>query len=243
MKPMLAADNIQVRYGGSIALNKVSVSVPPGRMIAVAGPNGAGKSTLVNALAGWSRGAPRVTGNIVLDGVSILGQQPHRIANLGLQHVPEGKNVFAELTVTETLDLVREPLDKAGRHLYSREQVLALFPRLHERRFHKGGQLSGGERQMLAVSRALLAGPKVLLLDEPSVGLAPRLIMELLSVIRGLVDEGLPVLLVEQNIRAALEVADELYLMERGRIIAHGEAAAMRQHEMIVSAYLGGTGH
>jgi len=96
---------------------------------------------------------------------------------------------------------------------------------------------------MLAVSRALLAGPKVLLLDEPSVGLAPRLIMELLSVIRGLVDEGLPVLLVEQNIRAALEVADELYLMERGRIIAHGEAAAMRQHEMIVSAYLGGTGH
>lgn len=243
MRPMLAAEDIHVRYGGSIALEKVSISVPPGRMIAVAGPNGAGKSTLVNALAGWSRGSPRVTGSVVLDGSSILGQQPHRIANLGLQHVPEGKNVFAELTVTETLELVREPLDKEGRHLYSREQVLALFPRLHERRSHKGGQLSGGERQMLAVSRALLAGPKVLLLDEPSVGLAPRLIMELLSVIRRLVDEGLPVLLVEQNIRAALEVADELYLMERGRIVAHGEAASMREHEMIVNAYLGGASH
>ncbi|UPJ48422.1 ABC transporter ATP-binding protein [Bradyrhizobium sp. 200] len=243
MKPMLAAEDIHVRYGGSIALEKVSISIPPGRMIAVAGPNGAGKSTLVNALAGWSRGSPRVTGSVVLDGFSILGQQPHRIANLGLQHVPEGKNVFAELTVTETLALVREPLDKEGRHLYSREQVLSLFPRLHERRSHKGGQLSGGERQMLAVSRALLAGPKVLLLDEPSVGLAPRLIMELLIVIRRLVDDGLPVLLVEQNIRAALEVADELYLLERGRIVAHGEAASMRQHEMIVNAYLGGASH
>lgn len=243
MKPMLAAEDIHVRYGGSVALDRVSIAVAPRRMIAVAGPNGAGKSTFVNALAGWSRGQPRVSGNIVLDGVNILGYQPHRIANLGLQHVPEGKNVFADLTVAENLSLVRVPQDREGRHLYTLEQVLALFPRLHERRSHKGGQLSGGERQMLAVSRALLAGPKVLLLDEPSVGLAPRLIMELLSVIRRLVDDGLPVLLVEQNIRAALEVADELYLMERGRIVAHGDAASMRQHEQIVNAYLGGTSH
>ena len=243
MRAMLAAEDIHVRYGGSVAVDKVSFEVGSGRMVAVAGPNGAGKSTLVNALAGWSRGTPRVSGSIFLDGENIRGLQPHRIAKLGLQHVPEGKNVFAELTVAENLALVRDPPDKNGRHLYSLDQVLALFPRLHERRSHKGGQLSGGERQMLAVSRALLSGPKLLLLDEPSVGLAPRLIMELLSVIRKLVDDGLPVLLVEQNIRAALEVADELYLMERGRIVAHGDAAAMRQHEQIVNAYLGGTSH
>ncbi len=240
---MLAAENVAVRYGGSVALDGVSIAVAPGRLIAVAGPNGAGKSTLVNALAGWSRGSPRVTGEVILDGVRIRGQQPHRIANLGLQHVPEGKNVFVELTVLENLSLVREPIDRAGRHLYSREEVFALFPRLQERQHHKGGQLSGGERQMLAVSRALLSGPKVLLLDEPSVGLAPRLVMELLNVIRGLVDGGLPVLLVEQNVRAALEVADELYVMERGRIVAHGDAATMRDHSQIVDAYLGGESH
>lgn len=243
MKPKLAAEDLHVHYGGSIALDKVSIDVAPGRMVAVAGPNGAGKSTLVNALAGWSRGKPRVTGKILLDGENIQGRQPNRIASLGLQHVPEGKNVFVELTVAENLALVRSPRDEEGRHLYNLDQVWTLFPRLHERRSHKGGQLSGGERQMLAVSRALLSGPKVLLLDEPSVGLAPRLIMELLNVVRQLVDDGLPVLLVEQNIRAALEVADELYLMERGRIVAQGDAASMRRHEQIVDAYLGGTGH
>lgn len=238
----LEGRNLTVRYGGSVAVEAVDIGIAAQRMVAVAGPNGAGKSTLVNALAGWSRGTPRVTGKVLLEGVDIRGNAAHRIANLGVQHVPEGKNIFNGLTVAENLALVQVGDMSNGRHIFTDQDVFGLFPRLYERRTHKGSALSGGERQMLAISRALLSGPKVLLLDEPSVGLAPRLIMELLRVIRTLVDGGLPVLLVEQNIRAALEVADELYLMERGHIIGGGDAETMRHDERVTNAYLGG-GH
>jgi branched-chain amino acid transport system ATP-binding protein len=236
---VLACRQLSAWYGGNAALVDVTLDVAGGAMVGVVGANGAGKSTLVNALAGWSRGRPRLSGDVRLDDAA-LGRLPaHERARRGLCLVPEGKGVFNELTVEENLSLVPVASDLRGRHVFTRDEVLGLFPRLHERRRHKGGALSGGERQMLALGRALLSAPRVLMLDEPSVGLAPRLVLDLLLRVRGLVDRGLPVLLVEQNVRAALEVVDELYLLERGRVVAHGASAAMRHDRRVVEAYLG----
>lgn len=239
MTAALACDNLTVAYDGNVALNGVSLNVAAGQMIGLVGANGAGKSTLVNALAGWSRGRPKVAGRVTLDGDDISALAAHARSSHGLLLVPEGKNIFAELTVEENLGLVRTPRDVTGRHVFTLDDVYALFPRLTERRTYKGGSLSGGERQMLAVGRALLAAPRILILDEPSAGLAPRLIGDLLARIRGLVDKGLPVLLVEQNVKAALKVVDHLYLLERGKIIAEGPAKVMQADARIVEAYLG----
>jgi branched-chain amino acid transport system ATP-binding protein len=239
MTAALNCEDLRVAYDGNVALNGVSLSVGAGQMIGLVGANGAGKSTLVNALAGWSRGRPSVSGRVMLDGHDITALAAHARSNNGLLLVPEGKNIFAELTVDENLGLVRQPRDVAGRHVFSIDDVYALFPRLAERRTYKGGSLSGGERQMLAVGRALLAAPRILILDEPSAGLAPRLILDLLQRIRDLVDRGLPVLLVEQNVKAALKVVDHLYLLERGRVIAEGPAEVMQSDARIVEAYLG----
>jgi branched-chain amino acid transport system ATP-binding protein len=239
MTAALASDKLIVSYDGNVALNGVSISVGSGRMVGLVGANGAGKSTLVNAVAGWSRGRPSVSGKVTLDGADISALAAHARSQQGLLLVPEGKNIFAELTVDENLGLVRAPRETAGRHIFSIDDVYSLFPRLTERRGYKGGSLSGGERQMLAIGRALLAAPRILILDEPSAGLAPRLILELLERIRGLVDRGLPVLLVEQNVKAALKVVDHLYLLERGRIVAEGPASEMQSDARIVEAYLG----
>ncbi|MFO1082227.1 MAG: ABC transporter ATP-binding protein [Reyranellaceae bacterium] len=239
MTDALTATGLTVRYGGNLAVDNVDLAVPAGRMVGMIGANGAGKSTLVNALAGWSRGRPTVRGTVRLGEQSMDGLPPHKRARQGLVLVPEGKGIFAELTVVENLALVQPPQDRAGRHVFAMDEIFALFPRLAERRGHRGGMLSGGERQMVAVSRALLAGPRVLLMDEPSAGLAPRLVDELLSTMRGLVDRGLSLLLVEQNVRATLELVDELYLLERGKVVARGPAAAMKDDPRILDAYLG----
>ena len=239
MSVVLAGRRLTVRYGGNLALADADIAVRAGTLVAVVGANGAGKSTLINALAGWSRGQPAVSGEVLLDGVAVDRLPPHQRARRGLMLVPEGRNVFGELTVVENLALVRAPADASGRHVFGLSEIYDLFPRLTERRAHKGAALSGGERQMLAISRALLAAPRVLLLDEPSVGLAPRLVLDLLVRVRQLVERGLPVLLVEQNVRATLEVADELYLLERGRVVGHGSASAMRNDPRIAEAYLG----
>jgi branched-chain amino acid transport system ATP-binding protein len=239
MTGVLQCENLVVRYDGNVALSGVSISVPAGKMVGLVGANGAGKSTLVNALAGWSRGRAIVSGSVTLEGQGIAGLAAHQRVRRGLTLVPEGKNIFVELSVDENLGLVRPPPDTTGRHVFTIPEVFEFFPRLAERRHHKGAALSGGERQMLAVGRALLAGPRVLMLDEPSAGLAPRLISDLLSRIRLLVDRGLPVLLVEQNVKAALKVVDHLYLLERGRIVADGPAEIMGADHRIVEAYLG----
>ena len=239
MTGVLQCEDLTVRYAGNVALSGVSLGVPAGKMVGLVGANGAGKSTLVNALAGWSRGRAIVTGRVDLEGQAIDGLAAHQRVSRGLTLVPEGKNIFVELTVDENLGLVRPPADTAGRHVFRIPEVFDFFPRLAERRNHKGAALSGGERQMLAIGRALLAGPRVLILDEPSAGLAPRLISDLLSRIRLLVDRGLPVLLVEQNVKAALKVVDHLYLLERGRIVGQGPTDVMAADHRIVEAYLG----
>ena len=239
MSGILEAQGLTVRYAGNVALSGIDISVPAGTMVGLVGANGAGKSTLVNALAGWSRGKTSVSGTVRLAGSDISGVAAHARVAQGLTLVPEGKNIFMELTVDENLLLIRPPADTANRFTSTIPEVFEFFPRLAERRSHKGAALSGGERQMLAVGRALLAGPRVLMLDEPSAGLAPRLISDLLSRIRLLVDRGLPVLLVEQNVKAALKVVDQLYLLERGRIVGQGSAKVMAADPRIVEAYLG----
>ena len=240
--PVLSCRGMSVQYGGSVAVADVDVTLRGRTLIAVLGANGAGKSSLVNALAGWSRGRPAVEGTVMLASDDISALSAHARASRGLLLVSESRNVFGQLTVDEHFRLVRPPKDLSGRFVLSQADVLGLFPRLGERRNHTGSQLSGGERQMLAIGCSLMAGPRALLLDEPSIGLAPLLVSEIFSRVRELVDRGLAVILVEQNASAALAVADEAILLERGRAILAGPAANLRDDGRIAEAYLGGTG-
>jgi branched-chain amino acid transport system ATP-binding protein len=239
MSARLEVVDLRVSYGASLAVAVDRLIVEPGTLAAVIGANGAGKSTLINAIANWSRAEPRVEGTVRMDGEDISGLVPHLHPRRGLVLVPEGRGVFMGLTVEENLRAGAAPHGKAGRKAYSVKDVYALFPGLYERRANAGGSLSGGERQMLAVGRALRMAPKLLLLDEPSIALAPRMVAILLDTIRQLVDGGLTVLLVEQNVNAAMKVADVLHLIERGRLIASGNVAVMKDDPRIVAAYLG----
>jgi branched-chain amino acid transport system ATP-binding protein len=239
MSALLEVSGLRVRYGHSTALDGVDLTVGEGELVAVAGANGAGKSTLVNAVAGWSRGRPTATGSVRLDGQEMAGVPPHRRTKHGIVLVPEGKGVFEQLTVEDNLRLVQPPKNAAGKR-YSIEDIYEVFPQLPDRASARCSTLSGGERQMVAVGRALRAAPRLLILDEPSVGLAPRLVAGVLAHVKELVQGGLSVLLVEQNVKATLEVADRLYLLERGRVAGTGTAAEMRDDERIAAAYLGG---
>jgi len=238
MSARLEVSDLRVAYGASPAVAVDRLAVEPGTLATVIGANGAGKSTLVNAIANWSRAAPRVEGTVRMDGEDISGLSPHLLVRRGLLLVPEGRGVFMGLTVDENLR-AGAVAHWEGSKAYSPEDVYALFPSLRERRANAGGSLSGGERQMLAVGRALRMAPKLLLLDEPSIGLAPRMVAILLDTIRRLVDGGLTVLLVEQNVRAAMAVADVLHLIEHGRLTASGSVTAMKDDPRIVEAYLG----
>jgi branched-chain amino acid transport system ATP-binding protein len=239
MAPVLQARGLQVAYAGNRALDLTALQVGRGEVVGVVGANGAGKSTLVNALAGWSRGDPRVSGEVMLDGTRIDSWAPHERIRAGLALVPEGRLVFGRMTVEENLSTAFVPPTGPGRHVYSREEIYDLFPRLKERRKHLGSQLSGGERQMLGIGRALMMGPQLLLLDEPSIGLAPMLVSQVLRTMRTLAGKGLSILLVEQNVRAAIEVVDRLVLLERGRVVLEGAAAQMGNDPRIAQAYLG----
>lgn len=239
--PVLRVRQLQASYAGNRALDLQALDLARGEVVGVVGANGAGKSTLVNALLGWSRGAPRLSGEVQLAGRRIDGWATHQRVRAGLLLVPEGKLVFAQMNVAENLSRSFEPPTEAARHVYSAEEVYELFPRLKERRDHLGSQLSGGERQMLGIGRALMMGPKALLLDEPSIGLAPKLVDQVLQALRTLAHAGLAILLVEQNVRAAMEVVDRLVLIERGRVVLEGPAQAVGNDPRIAEAYLGAT--
>jgi branched-chain amino acid transport system ATP-binding protein len=233
----LVVEGLAVAYGRTEALRGIDLRVKAGQVVCLIGANGAGKTTAMRALSGLVK--PRA-GRILFDGADIAGSRPHRVAALGLLQVPEGRQVFAELTVAENLSLgawlVRDAAEIARR----RDSVLARFPRLSERAHQFAGSLSGGEQQMLALGRALMGAPKLLLLDEPSMGLAPLLVDEIFAIISALKAEGTTILLVEQNASAALEVADHAYVLETGRIVLEGPAADVANNPKVVAAYLGG---
>ena len=232
---LLELDRLQVDYGAIRALHGIDLAVEEGEIVALLGANGAGKTTTLRAISGL---IPSSGGDVRFEGVSIRGVSAHAIARRGLRHVPEGRRVFARMSVRENLDLGGFGRSRA-QNAAGMEEALAIFPRLHERLDQAAGTLSGGEQQMLAIGRALMGAPRLLMLDEPSLGLAPLLVQTIFAVIRTLHERGTTILLVEQNARQALRVADRAYVLENGAIARHGPAADLLDDPAVVAAYLG----
>jgi len=228
--------NIKVSYGAAPAVMDASLAVEAGGLVVVVGPNGAGKTTLINALAGLH---PVAAGSITVDGRRLEGVPAHRYCEHGIALVPEGRRLFTGLTVRENLELGAYRAAARARRAESLAEVCSIFPVLEERLAAAAGTLSGGQQQMLAIGRALMARPKLLLLDEPSLGLAPAIVLELFRVIRAVNAGGVAVLLVEQNVAAALEIARRAYVLEEGRIVAEGEPRELTSQPHIQRAYLG----
>lgn len=227
----LEAQGLHTFYGKSHILHGVSIAVEEGRITALLGRNGAGKSTTLRSLMGLT---PPREGRIDIFGRDTTRWPPYRIAALGVGYVPEGRRIFANLTVTENL---RVPLTRGGQ--WSEERIFALFPRLAERRNNRGRQLSGGEQEMLAIARALILNPNLLILDEPSQGLAPLIVREVFDVVARMRSEGISVLLVEQNARVSLEIADHAYVLDDGSVVYSGSAAELRADEARVQELAG----
>jgi branched-chain amino acid transport system ATP-binding protein len=232
---MLEITDLEANYSGIQALRGVSLSVHPGEMVALIGPNGAGKSTLLNCVSGQIRPAG---GSIRLDGVEVIGRNAWNVSRSGLLQVPEGRQVFAEMTVLENLQLGLTAL-RDRPVPYPLARVLELFPILAERRRQLAGSLSGGQQQMLAIGRALMGGPRLLLLDEPSLGLAPLVVKQVFATLRALNQEGLTILLVEQNAKQALDVTRRAYVLEQGRIVHAGPSDTLANNPEIEAHYLG----
>ena len=234
--PLLELQRVHVHYGPIQALKGISLTVESGEIVTLLGANGAGKTSTLRAISGLVRPS---AGRILLQDVDLTHRKPHEIVALGVGHVPEGRRIFPRLSVEENLRLgaftVRDRTEIARRQEY----VLSLFPRLAERRHQAGGTLSGGEQQMLAIGRALMMQPRILLLDEPSMGLAPVLVESIFEVIQRLNRDGTTILLVEQNARMALEVAHRGYVLETGRIVLSGPAAELAADPRVQAAYLG----
>jgi len=234
--PLLTVSNLDLYYGAVHALKGVSLEVDQGEILTLIGCNGAGKSSTLRGISGMVR--PRA-GTIIFDGQSIAGLAPHTLVQRGLVHVPEGRGIFANLTVEENLDLgAFTRHDKAG-IATDRERSLTLFPRIRERLKQVAGTLSGGEQQMLAIARGLLAKPKLLLLDEPSLGLAPQLVQTIFSIIREINKQGVTILLVEQNAHMALGVAHRAVVLETGTVAMSGRASDLAKSDEVRKAYLG----
>lgn len=234
---MLIVNDIDVYYGNIQALKGLSLEVNEGEIVTLIGANGAGKSTLLQTLSGLLK--PK-RGGIEYLGESIAGKPAQSIVKAGISHVPEGRRVFANMSVEENLDLgayLRKDRDGIAKDL---QHVYELFPRLYERRKQQSGTLSGGEQQMLAMGRAIMAKPKLLLLDEPSMGLAPLMVKNIFSIIETINKEGTTILLVEQNANMALSIANRAYVLETGKIVLSGTAKALQESEEVKAAYLGG---
>lgn len=234
---MLNVQEIDVFYGHIQALKGVSLKVDQGEIVTLIGANGAGKTTLLNTLSGLIR--PK-NGTIEYLGKSLVGRPAQQIVRDGIVHVPEGRRVFANMTVEENLLLgafLRKDSQDIKRDLH---RVYEIFPRLHERRKQQSGTLSGGEQQMLAIGRALMSKPKLLLLDEPSMGLAPILVQTIFDIIQEINNNGTTILLVEQNAHMALSVADRAYVIETGKVVISGTSQELQESELVREAYLGG---
>ncbi len=233
---MLRVENLDVFYGDVQALDAVSLDIEEGAIVAIVGANGAGKTTLIRALAGMQQQA---RGRISFRGVDISGWPSHRVCDLGLGQVAEGRQVFPTLSVAENLDIgAMLPRARALR-TKNRERVLSLFPVLAERARQSAGTLSGGEQQMLAIARCLMGAPQLIMFDEPSLGLAPNIVRNLLDTIRALNAEGLTCLLVEQNVALSLRLASRAYVLENGRVTLSGSGAELLSDDRVRSAYLG----
>lgn len=234
---MLTIKNLNVYYGAIHAVKNLNMEVGDGEIVTLIGSNGAGKSTTLHTISGLIK--PK-TGSILYKGEEIVGIPAHKLVGRGLVQVPEGRHVFAEMTVMENLDMgayLRTDKDGIAR---DKERVFEKFPRLKERVSQTAGTLSGGEQQMLAMGRALMSRPQLLILDEPSMGLAPLLVREIFSIIKEINSEGTTVLLVEQNANMALSIADRAYVLETGRVVLSGTAAELAASEAVQKAYLGG---
>jgi branched-chain amino acid transport system ATP-binding protein len=234
---LLRVKDITVHYGKAIAVDGVSLEVPQGTVVTIIGANGAGKSTILKALSGL---IPLTSGEIWFLDKEIDGMAPFHIVNLGLVHIPEGRRLFPYLSALSNLKLGASLRKNKAGIKKDMDGVFEHFPILYERRNQKAGTLSGGEQQMLAIARSLMAKPKLLLMDEPSLGLAPKMVNELVPVIRNINESGVGVLLVEQNVPLALQVAERAYALQVGKIVLEGDIDEFRGSEVVKRAYLGG---
>jgi branched-chain amino acid transport system ATP-binding protein len=233
---VLTLNNVETYYGNIRALKGISIQVPEGSTVTLLGANGAGKSTTLKTISGLT---PAATGSIEFMGQPIHRLSPEKIVRLGISHVPEGREVFKELTVTENLKMGAYTRKDKREIVASLDSVYSLYPVLHNRRQQLAGTLSGGEQQMLAIGRALMGRPKLLLLDEPSLGLAPLLVEEIFEIIQRINHEGITVLLVEQNANKALSIAEYGYVLETGTITLEDQASALFENDHVRRSYLG----
>lgn len=237
MKPLLKLTDVNSYYGKIHALNNINLEINEGEIVALLGSNGAGKSTTLKTISGLIK--PK-SGNIEWNNQSIVGVPPHKIVESGVIHVPEGRRIFGGLTVTENLELGAFTYRKDKKWIKEGiERSFDLFPRLKERSKQLAGTLSGGEQQMVAISRGLMGNPKLLMLDEPSMGLAPIIVQEIMKIIQEINKQGTTILLIEQNAKAALRLANRGYLIEIGNIVMHDTAEVLREDDKIIKAYLG----
>ena len=233
---MLEVKNLSVSYGAIEAIKDISFTVNAGEIVSLIGANGAGKTTTLHTITGL---VPAKSGSVMYNGVDLLKTHNNKIVTLGMAHIPEGRHVFTRMSVEENLEMGAFSLKDQSDLKKDLDMVYGLFPRLKERRNQKAGTLSGGEQQMLAMGRALMSHPKTILMDEPSMGLSPKLVKEIFSIIRKLHEQGITILLVEQNAKMALSIADRAYVLETGRITMEGDAKELLNNEQVRKAYLG----